>query len=431
MAEELATGKLARAGTLGKAAARIAAGEMGHRLKRPFLSTEAQQADRAALDNANARRLFEALSQLRGTATKLGQMLGMELGVLPPAYQRELEKSFYRVPPLSRPLVRKVVEGDWGIAPEAAFLGFDYEAFAAASIGQVHHAMLTDGRKVVVKVQYPGVREAMASDIALLRNLSRPLPEGPLLRAALDEIEARLAEEVDFRIEAENTRLLRSLITTPHVEIPQVISPFSTERVLTTTLLGGQHLDRWLESDPPQDIRDRAAQALYDVFVECVRVHGVAHVDPNPGNILFREDGSIGLLDFGCVKRFPPHFRKAMPRLLAAHVAIDKEQAFAAYAELGVPADRLTDDLYERFTRPFGEWSAEPLRHARFDFGMGDYSARGMPFLQDLMRQDSFAGAAPDFVFFNRTIYGLTKIFERLGARVAIRDRWLEPVSAG
>lgn len=426
MRDRLATGRIARAGVLGKTMARIAAGEAAHRIKRVFLSAKAEETERASLDDANAGRLFEALSRLRGTATKLGQMLGMEFGLLPPAYVRELEKSFYRVPPLGRPLVRKAIISDLGGQPEELFAAFDFEAFSAASIGQVHAARLTDGREVAVKVQYPGVRDAIASDISMLRALAGPLPEAPLIRAALDEIEVRLTEETDYRQEAENTRQFRAALRTPGIAVPEVITERSGERVLTTTRMEGVHLDEWLAGAPPQETRDRAAQSLYDCLVEGVRVHGTAHVDPNPGNMLFRPDGTIALLDFGCVKRFSHGFRAALPRLLTAQAERDKAGILDAYADLGVPISELTDAFYEGFARPFGDWAAAPLRVDSFAFGVDDYSAGGMPFLRKLMQQDSFAAVAPDFVFFNRTIYGLMKIFERLGARVAIRDRWME-----
>lgn len=137
--------RLARAGIAGATVLKMGLGELRHKVKRPFMSEQKREAGKSLLDDENAQLLFKALTRLRGTALKLAQMLGMELDILPEKYRKELEKSFHKVPPLNRVLVRKVIQNELGKPPEALFNQFDSTAFAAASLGQVYAAVLPDG----------------------------------------------------------------------------------------------------------------------------------------------------------------------------------------------------------------------------------------------------------------------------------------------
>ena len=418
-------GKLARAGIAGATALKLGIGHLGHKVKRPFLSEPDRQEAREALDDKNARLLFDALSQLRGTALKAAQMLSMEIELLPEAYRRELEKSCHQVPPLNRVLVRKVLMEEFGKPPEALFGRFDAEAFAAASLGQVHAATLHDGTEVAVKIQYPGIHVAIDSDMTLMRQLARGLPNSRLVLHSLEEIHARLREEVDYRQEAANTLWFRERLASDRIDVPQVIADRCGERVLTTGLVDGLHLDPWLRTDPPQAARDHAGQQLYDLFVNSTLKLRRLHADPNPGNYLFRPDGSLIVIDFGCVKEISMRFAEPLPRVLKAYHDDDPEALFAVYGELGMLHGADKGRLYEEILRPFGRWLTEPLRHDHFDFARHpDYTARGQPLIQKLSSLTDLDRLAAEFIFFDRTFYGLCKIFERLGARVRMKDRW-------
>ena len=260
MDKQIPEGKIARTGVASIAAARVGLGELGHRIKRPFLSTENVKKEKEILDDKNAKILFNTLSQLRGTALKIAQMLGMEQGLLPESYRKELSKSFHQVPPLNRVLVRKVMLEELNQNPETAYEQFDTTAFAAASLGQVHKATTKDHKNVAVKVQYPGISVSIESDMTLIRGIAHGLSNTKLILQSIGEIEERLKEEIDYRIEAKNTLWFKENVTLKGISIPHVYPELSTQKILTTELIQGLHLSQWLDTNPSQESRNLAAQ---------------------------------------------------------------------------------------------------------------------------------------------------------------------------
>jgi len=427
MSQNVPESKIARAKVASTAALKLGISELGHKVKRSFMSRENGEETKQKLDEKNAAILFNALTQLRGTALKLAQMIGMELDLLPSSYAKELQKSFHQVPPLNRVLIRKIMVKELGKPVEKLFKTYSPKAFAAASLGQVHKAELFDGTKVAVKVQYPGIGAAIDSDLAMVRTLVSRLRDAKIILQSLQEIEARLQEEVDYRIESRNTRWFAAHQTLEHIHIPAVHDQHSARHVLTTQYLDGMHLEEWLATHPTQDQRNKAAQLLYDFFVHSARDLQCLHADPNPGNYLFRADGSLGIIDFGCVRHLSDHFMQVFPQLLRAYLDGDREILLQAYEDIGMPFADLSSDHHEKLLRPFAAWVSEPFLQNSFDFGQNsDYTKRG----QELMRQFAKTLDTPDFlvdefVFFNRTTYGLCKIFERMGASVRLRHHWI------
>ncbi len=424
MSDLVPEGKLARTGVAGMAAIKVGFGELSHRAKRPFLSAEKQKESKDLLDDKNAKILFKAFTQLRGTALKVAQMVGMEQGLLPDAYRKELEKSFHQVPSLNRVLVRKVVVGELKQTPEALFAQFEAEAFAAASLGQVHKATLHKNesgteKQVAVKVQYPGISTAIKSDMTIIRGVARGLPNTKVILQSLDEIEERLMEEVDYRIEAKNTQWFEQNIDLEGISVPHVYTEFSSERVLTTEFIEGLHLDDWLATNPSQEMRDERAQLLYDFFLHASRELRCLHADPNPGNYLFHEDGSITVIDFGCVRRMSDTFTAAYPRILQAYFDDDHEAVFAAYRELDMSLPDSSKAFYDKALRPFGQWISQPFRDETFDLAENrGYLKIGHELMKNLHHYFKVDYLAEEFIFHNRTYYGLLQIFEKMGASV-------------
>ncbi len=431
---KMPSSQISRAGVVGTTAVKLGVGKLKHKVKRPFLDENTRVVDKEKQYDAEAEILFNAITQLRGTAVKVAQMIGMETELLPERIRTELAKSYHQVPPLNRVLVRKVIQEELGEPPESLFNEFNGTALAAASLGQVHLAKLSENRDVAVKVQYPGIHVSIDSDLKLLSKLSaggikllpkHRQPGKEIIDTTVAEIGARLREETDYRIEAENTRWFKDNLNVDGVHVPIVHADYSSQRVITTQLLEGQHLDTWLESNPSQDSRNRAAQLIYDVFFHSATQLGRMHADPNPGNFLYKENGDIGLIDFGCVKKLSSKFVKNLPALLRAFHLNDYQKIFEAYASLGTTIKQNNQYDYESVLRPFGEWLSMPVREDYFDFKKNkDYTNSGRELIHMLSEMPSLEKVDEDFIFLDRTLYGMFKIFERLEAKVYMRGHW-------
>ena len=415
--------KLARSSIAGATAIKVGVSHLSHRIKRPFLSQEEQKKSKEILDDKNAQLLFKALTQLRGTALKLAQMIGMDQGILPESYRKELEKSFHQVPPLNRVLVRKVMLNELGETPDKIFKNFESEAFAAASLGQVHKAILNDETNVAVKVQYPGIKNAIENDMSMIRGIAHGMSNTKIILQSLDEIKARLMEEVDYRIEAKNTLWFKENVKTEGISIPHVYLEQSSQRVLTTEFISGLHLDDWLATKPSQNVINIAAQRLYNFFDDSTYTLRKLHADPNPGNYLFHQNGDITIIDFGCVRELSKQFIDVFPRLLSAYLNDDPVALFKAYDDIGMTQHQTNDNYYKKILRPFGQWVTLPFKSDYFDFSKhADYTQRGQDLMRNLHDNVAVDRIAEELIFHNRTIYGLYQIFEKMGATVSLNN---------
>lgn len=422
---KLPQGQLSRAGVVGGTALKLGARDIHRRTRNWLSSDDAPDTSGTVLDEKSAKLLFDALTRLKGTAVKLAQMLSMETDVLPEQLQQELAKSYHQIPPLNRVLVNKVVSEQLGQTPSSLFKTFDATAFAAASLGQVHAATLPDGEKAAVKIQYPGIHVAMESDIKLLRKIMFAMPNKKIVEQSIEEVHLRLREELDYSFEAANTEWFRENLRTDGVYVPKVFRPWCSERILTTQLLEGQHLDAWLAGNPSRALRNEVGQRLYDLFVHSTLDLKRLHADPNPGNYLLRNDGSIGLIDFGCVRSFTDKFVQNLPRLLRALRESDKEAIFDSYARIGMKFDSADSDLYERVLKPFGQWLGRPFESDSFDFKVNaNYTSSGRDLIHKLASVSNVDTIAEEFIFFDRTVYGLCKIFEKMQATIRMRHHW-------
>ena len=272
----------------------------------------------ATPEGARAFRL--ALEELGTTYIKLGQLLSSRPDLLPDVYVEELERLVDSVPPVPYETLRPTIEGD--IGPDT-FVRIDEEPLAAASIAQIHAAVLKDGRAVVAKVRRPGVEEQVARDLELLRSTTK-LAESRSERARVlrlealgDELEAHLLDELDFREEANNAEVLgRNLADVDEIVVPRVIRPYVTERVLVLERLEGRRVASG-HGLPPERAR-LLARAFFRSYVRQVTVHGIYHADPHRGNVLLTGDERLALLDFGLLGRLDDDLRRQFALLLLA-----------------------------------------------------------------------------------------------------------------
>jgi predicted unusual protein kinase regulating ubiquinone biosynthesis (AarF/ABC1/UbiB family) len=267
---------------------------------------EQRQLLREDLALQTAEDVAGTLGAMKGVMMKIGQMASYVDGGLSPAVRRTLGRLQDSVPPMSPQLAAAVVAEELGAPPERVFARWDPRPIAAASIGQVHRAVTYDGRAVAVKVQYPGIAETIAADlrnVALLRRMLRITAPAQDVDALLTELRDRIGEELDYRREAGNQRLLAAYFDGhPTIHIPAVISELSTRRVMTSELSGGARfaeLASW-----PQHERDLAAETIYRFVFRSLYEAGAFNGDPHPGNYLFHPGGRVTFLDFGLVKHF-------------------------------------------------------------------------------------------------------------------------------
>lgn len=420
------TGKISRLLVGGGTAARVGGKVLGYYAKRPFMDAGNRRRAQAQMVGESARTMFKGLSLLKGTALKMAQQLSLELDLLPEPVCRELARSYHQVPPINRALVRQVIQKELGRPPEKKFAYFDANAFAAASLGQVHAAGDHNGTPLAVKIQYPGIAETIDNDLSLLRQMLRPVIPIDQLLPILNEMAARLHEEVNYCKEAENQAYFGGRLHLQGIRVPFVHPDLSTATVLTTTRLPGRPLDTWLKSNPGQDAIDHVAQKLHEIFITGLYDLHVIHADPNPGNFIIDDDLSIGLVDFGCIKRLDPDFVAHYRRLCRASAHQLAGSHFEEMVTLGLlPAD--LDEPVRKEIQEVGDaissWFGRLYQNQIFDFQVhSGFIAEGKAAMSRFHHMRRHVQVNPEFIFLDRTRYGLLRLFEQMGARVCFRN---------
>jgi predicted unusual protein kinase regulating ubiquinone biosynthesis (AarF/ABC1/UbiB family) len=273
------------------------------------------------IQQRTAEQIFRVLGELKGGALKLGQALSIFEAALPPdlagPYRATLTRLQEAAPPLPAAVVHKVLAADLGADWRDNFAEFSDSPAAAASIGQVHRAVWGDGRPVAVKIQYPGAGKALISDFTQLSRLGRlfgVLMPGLEVKPVLDELRTRVAEELDYRLEATSQETFaKAYADDPEIFVPPVVT--STDHVLVAEWLGGTPLSKIIAEGSRAD-RDRAGILLVRFLFSGPTRAGLLHADPHPGNFRLLDDGRLGVLDFGAVDRLPDGLPPFFGRLL-------------------------------------------------------------------------------------------------------------------
>jgi predicted unusual protein kinase regulating ubiquinone biosynthesis (AarF/ABC1/UbiB family) len=420
--------KLNRLWISGETAAKVSGRVLGYYVKRPFMNIEDRRRARDQVAEESARTVFKGLSLLKGTALKMAQQLSLEMDMLPEAVCRELARTYHEAPPINRALVRRVVQSAFGRPPEKLFAHFDPNAFAAASLGQVHAAQDDAGAQLAVKIQYPGIAGTIDSDMGLLRQMLRPIIQNDQLRPVLEEIAARLHEEVDYLQEADNLNYFAGHLHIEGVRIPRVRPEMTAATVLTTTRMPGRPLDIWLKSHPDQAAVDQVAQTLQQLFITGLYDLHAIHADPNPGNFIISDDLTVGLVDFGCIKRLDPVFVKHYQRLCRASAHRHEGVHITEMISLGlIPSPMKMDNAVKKTIQgacnTISNWFGRLYQHEHFDFmACPDFIAEGKAVMNRFHDLRRHVNLNPEFIFLDRTRYGLLRLFEQMGARVRFRN---------
>jgi predicted unusual protein kinase regulating ubiquinone biosynthesis (AarF/ABC1/UbiB family) len=342
---DITSGRARRLFSVGSLTSAVGGSYLWQALKRPFQSDERAGEDLLATHIRNAERIVAGSTELRGAFMKLVQMLSMRTDLFPSEALERLAVVQSNVPPMPFDRVRSVLVHELGAPPEERFARFEPDAFAAASLGQVHRAWLHDGTAVAVKIQYPGVAETVQQDMKNVRSLVKALTAvvRDVMRQDFDreevvrELEARLWEELDYEREAANAERFRRMFASDReVMIPRVFRELSSKRVLTLEFLDGYPLQDLLVPGIDEELRRWLAEKLFRLLWRQVLEFGVLHADPNPGNYLVSHHPRLGLLDFGSVRVFEPEIRRGYLRLARGLLVHDDAEIGAACLDLGL-----------------------------------------------------------------------------------------------
>jgi predicted unusual protein kinase regulating ubiquinone biosynthesis (AarF/ABC1/UbiB family) len=418
----------------------VAGSYVGYLLQSAFLGKARRKARLSSVHTRTAARMRDELQNLRGPAMKLGQTLSLQTGLLPDETLMELAALQREAPPMHPSLMRVQFKTSMKRFPEDVYATFEEEPFAAASLGQVHRAALADGTPLAVKIQYPGIRDAIKSDFTWFRTLSKPAQStGHLPASAIDELEAQIGAETDYVREASNIELFQKVLAAlPFVRIPRIFRNLSSSTVITMSMLPGKHVDEFLAASPSRAMCDRLGERLLDLFYfQLLKLHAL-HADPHWGNYLFGADGTIGLVDYGCVKHLRQAFVDDLEEFLLFpgsrqspefKALLDRRYQLMG-GRINPAARRALSQFAERFYRRV--FPPEPEKeHDRFDFGEKAFLQEYAQFSRILFKA---RGILPEYLFLARAEMGLYQTLHRLKARVATSEvvrRYLSPRSRG
>jgi aarF domain-containing kinase len=409
---------------LGSIQARIAAGYMAHWLRSGFASAEGREASLNEARLSAALKMLGGMTYLRGGIMKLGQTLSNWPEVAPTQIYETLAALQFEAPPMHFGLLRELVHDELGGDPEELFAEFDTEAFAAASLGQVHRARLHTGEEVAVKIQYPNIARSIHADIENLLLLMTPMRLGrnwSNFMAQMDDVRRTLDMELDYLHEAELQREAASFFRPDDdIVVPKVYDAFTSRRVLTTDYLDGKHAREFLADKPTQKLRNRHAEQLLTSALRLFYSGKLVYADPHPGNYLFLPDGRLGLLDFGCAR----HLRGAdWDYCLHANIAMRDGQSLDAFIAESVELADVSEMGAEHrdFIASFCDWIWEPVRHdGPFDFSDRDYFERGAALMATVFKK-RFTRSRPMNNWLNRSFFGVRSMLHVLGARVDMK----------
>ncbi len=405
-----------RTGRIGALVTRSAFRKLRLRLKQLLLSHEEKKKLENQYHVKTSEEAAKLMGEMKGVFMKIGQIVSFTNESLPPGARDALASLQQSAPPMDYSVVREVIKNELGAFPEELFKRFDQEPLASASIGQVHRAKLKDGTDVVLKVQYPGVDEAIRSDLKASAGLAAMI--GAVNRnidaaAVVEELQEVLLQELDYRQELQNQRLFCELWRDhPLIRVPEVFPAYSSQRVLCQEFKRGLRFKDFLEQADDTE-RRLAVRVLHDFVFDSMNRFCVFNGDPHPGNYLFHEDGGITFLDYGCIKYFRPQFIRQLQRMNRSLVEKDKVafEAMCKEMQLILPGRPYDIDKLWEFMRYNGE---AVLENEEFEFTR-EWILRASELTKP---ENTWQMNLPrDFLFFTRITFGLNSIFHQLGAK--------------
>ena len=426
--DRIPTSKIGRTSELVKTGVKIGGNYLkyyGKKVIDPSLSKE-------ELNHDNASDIYDGLKNLKGSALKVAQMLSMEKNLLPKAYVERFSLSQFSVPPLSAPLVRKTFKTYLGQYPDAFFDTFTANSVNAASIGQVHKAT-KDGKELAVKIQYPGVSDSIASDLAVVRPIAIKMfnLQGKETDKYFDEIKSKLVEETNYNLELEQSIAISNACAfIPNLSFPSYYPEFSSEKILTMDWMDGVHLSEFTATAFTKKQGDLLGQTLWDFYMYQMHELKMVHADPHPGNFLVTNDHQLVAIDFGCMKKVPLAFYIPYFDLAKKENLEDREFFNKKLYELEILLEEDTEQERLFFSDLFHEMLSlftSPFHNTTFDFSDEVFWSKITDLSQkyssdsELKKMNGSRGSR-HFLYINRTFFGLYHLLHDLKAEVSIHN---------
>lgn len=387
---------------------------------------------------SNAEALARALGGLKGPLMKVAQLVATIPDVVPPEYAAELQKLQSEAPPMGAAFVKRRMQAELGAGWRERFGEFDLKPAAAASLGQVHRAVSLDGAPLACKLQYPDMESAVEADIAqleILFGLHRRMGAVIDTSEIAKEISARVREELDYRREAKHVALYRRMLAgTPEVRVPEVVPELSTRRLLTMSWLDGDKILNHRQAE--QEIRNRLSTAMFRAWWRPFSHHGVIHGDPHLGNYtVFREGdepGGINLLDYGCIRIFPPSFVGGVVDLYRGLLEGEEARVVHAYEVWGFKGltRELIDilNIWARFI--YGPLLEDRTRRIAEGVSPAEYGRKQAFQVHSALKARGPVTVPREFVFMDRAAIGLGGVFLHLDAELNFHRLFEQEIEA-
>lgn len=419
--ESMPTTKVERSAKFVKTGFQIGGNYIKHYSKKIFNPA----LSRDELNEDNASDIYNSLSELKGSALKIAQMLSMDKNILPRAYVDRFTQSQYNAPPLSGPLIVRTFTKSFGKTPEKIYDKFNIKSTHAASIGQVHEAEL-NGKKLAVKIQYPGVGDSISSDLKLVKPFAFRLlgMSEKELNIYIAEVEERLLEETDYEREVRSSiEFAEACKNLNNVVFPTYYPELSSSRIITMDWIEGLHLKEFLQTNPSQEVKNKIGQALWDFYNFQQHELRKVHADPHPGNFLITKDEKLGAIDFGCIKEMPDDFYYPFFSLTSTDLFEDKEKTIEAFRALQMilPNDSPAQiEFYYKSYKEMISLFAKPYVTNTFDFSEEQFFEDLYTYGEKVAKMPEFkqARGVKHFIYINRTNFGLYNILHELKATV-------------
>lgn len=422
--DKIPVNKIERAGQLVKTGFKVGGNYIayyGEKIVNPSLTKE-------KLNENNAEDIYDGLKNLKGSALKVAQMLSMDKNIMPRAYVEKFSLAQFSVPPLSAPLVRKTFKKYLGMFPEELYDSFTPDSVNAASIGQVHKAA-KDGKKLAVKIQYPGVADSISSDLAIVKPFAIKMfnLQGKDSERYFKEVEHKLLEETDYELELrQGVAIAEACSEIVNLKFPKYYPELSSKKIISMDWMEGEHLSEFAAHNEDRAKGDKIGQALWDFYMFQMHQLKQVHADPHPGNFLIDGEGNLIAIDFGCIKHVPedfyvPYFELAKPEIIDNPVLFleklyqleilrhdDTKEEIAYFSQL-------FHQLLHLFTKPF--------QREAFDFSDEDFFGEMAQLSEEYskdskLRKMNGNRGSKHFLYINRTFFGLYSLLHDLKARI-------------